>query len=189
MNCDEVRERLMDVLYGEEVGSREVFEFFKHADRCEACEREYLELVETRERLREWEVKEQPQIPWISRPRMTRVWPRMTRIYTNYFLKAAAGVLIVAGMVSVLQYVGLMGGRSLRVSEEQLVQTVSDLIVARQEEERRLIGLALVRMTEETDLRRRDDMREVYEYLVSLEKKYLENLEENNRYLRTLVTR
>ncbi len=52
-----------------------------------------------------------------------------------------------------------------------------------------MIGNALIRLKEDVDLQRREDMREVYNYLVSLEQKYTDNLEENNQYLKTLLTK
>ena len=58
MNCDFLRERMMDVLYGEERDSRVCFEFFRHLEGCSDCKSEYLELIETREILSDWRIEE-----------------------------------------------------------------------------------------------------------------------------------
>lgn len=184
MTCEQSHELAIDVLYGEEMDSRKCFQFFKHLDECGDCNREYLEIIETREMLREWKVEEKESLG----QRITRI----TRIGKNWWLmvqKVAAGFLIVVGAIAILQYMGYLGGRQITVSQPQLTQMVNDLIVTRQSQERQLIGAALVRLKEDLDLQRRDDMREVYNYLVSLERRYVENLEENNRYLKTLLSR
>ena len=189
MNCEESREVMITVLYEEEPNARRCFEFFRHLEGCEECNREYLELIQTREMLQKWDVSPaRVQTPSYREPyreraswKLRRWWPGLQRV--------AAGFLILVGAISILQYMGLLGGPHVTVSEEQLNVMLHDMIVAYQTQEREVIGRALVRLKEDVDLERRDDMLRVYEYLVTLEKRYTENLEENNRYLRTLLTR
>ncbi len=58
MNCDESRELILDVVYGEELQSRVCFDFFKHLDGCPDCSSEYREFMTTREMLQGWELEE-----------------------------------------------------------------------------------------------------------------------------------
>ena len=58
MNCDESRELILDVVYGEELQSRICFDFFKHLDTCPDCAGEYREFLTTREMLQGWELEE-----------------------------------------------------------------------------------------------------------------------------------
>ncbi len=114
MNCEQSQESMIDVLYGEEVTPRQGFEFFQHLSECPGCNREYMELVETREVLGEWKVghqnakeRETRQAVLASRPWLgqLRWWPLLQKI--------AAGFLIVVGVVSILQYMGYLGGKRL----------------------------------------------------------------------------
>ena len=59
MNCEQSQAGMIDVLYGEEVNPRLGFEFFQHLSQCSECNREYGEMVETREMLGEWKVEHQ----------------------------------------------------------------------------------------------------------------------------------
>ena len=113
MNCEQSQERMIDVLYGEEVNPRQGFEFFQHLSECPGCNREYMELVETREILGEWKVGHQNakegetrQAVLTSRPWLGQVrwWPLLQKI--------AAGFLIVVGVVSILQLYGISRGQA-----------------------------------------------------------------------------
>lgn len=188
MNCDESRDLMLDILYGEELNSRTCFQFFQHIDACAECSGEYGELLQTREMLQSWQVDDSKAVPelatnsfgrfrWI---RQIQWWPAITKV--------AAGFLIVVGLISILQTLGF-GERRVMVSQRQMAEMVQDMIQVNQAEDRRLIGNALIRLKEDVDLQRREDMREVYNYLVSLEQKYTDNLEENNQYLKTLLTK
>ena len=96
-----------------------------------------MELVETREILGEWKLGHQTakerqtrqavlaSRPWIGQ---VRWWPLLQKI--------AAGFLIVVGVVSILQYMGYLGGKRLVISERQLTETVQDMIVNQQTQER-----------------------------------------------------
>ncbi|MCH7803366.1 MAG: hypothetical protein IH937_04720 [Acidobacteria bacterium] len=190
MNCEQSQERMIDVLYGEEVNPRQGFEFFQHLSECPDCNREYMELVETREILGEWKVghqnvkeRETRQAVLASRPWLSQVrwWPLLQKI--------AAGFLIVVGVMSILQYMGYLGGKRLVISERQLTETVQDMIVAQQTQERQLMLRALLRVKEDVELQQRTHVDQLEQYLISLEQRYVDNLEENNHYLRTLLTR
>ena len=186
MNCRESQDVMIAVLYGEEPNPRRCFEFFGHLERCQTCNREYLELIQTREMLQKWNVSParerapsyRDRVSWRTR----RWWPILHRV--------AAGFLILVGAFSILQYMGLLGGPHVRVSEEQLSEMLGDMIVVYQTQERELIGKALIRLKEDVELEHRDEMLRVYEYLVRVEQRYMENLEENHQYyLKTLLTR
>ena len=190
MNCEQSQERMIDVLYGEEVNSRQGFEFFQHLSECPGCNGEYMELVETREILGEWKVGHQNaeegetrQAVLASRPWLGQIrwWPVLQKI--------AAGFLIVVGMVSILQYMGYLGGQRLVISEQQLTETVQDMIVAQQTQERQLMLRALLTVKEDVELQQRTHGDQLEEYLISLEQRYVDNMEENNQYLRTLLSR
>lgn len=190
MHCEQSQEKMIDVLYGEEVTPRQGFEFFQHLSQCPGCNQEYLELVETRETLGEWKVGHQKAQENETRQAVLafRPWPVQVRWWT-VLQKIAAGFLIVVGAVSILQYLGYLGGQRLVVSERQLTETVQDMIVAQQTEERQLMLRALLRVKEDVELQQRTNSDQLEQYLISLEQRYVENLEENNHYLRTLLSR
>ena len=56
MSCATMHERMMDVLYGEELNPDRCLEFFRHLESCPDCKAEYLELVETRSLLAQWDL-------------------------------------------------------------------------------------------------------------------------------------
>ncbi len=190
MNCEQSQAGMIDVLYGEEVNPRLGFEFFQHLSQCSECNREYVEMVETREMLGEWKVEHQRahepetrRAAFAFRRSLGRIvwWPVLQKI--------AAGFLIIVGVVSILQYMGYLGGQRLVISERQLTETVQDRIVAQQTEERQLMLRALLRVKEDMELQQRTNVEQLGQYLVTLEQRYVENLEENNHYLRTLLSR
>ena len=189
MNCKENRERMIDVLYGEEGDSRRCFEFFKHLKSCQECEQEYLELIRTREVLGEWEAEEAHAADHLTgnKGALSFVKPFWRLPMWSTVQKVAAGFLIAVGGLFLLQYMDYWGGQTVSVSEQQLSEMVQDMIVARQAEERQLIGALLVGLKEDIDLQREEDMQQVYNYLVGLEQQYLENQEENSRYLKTIL--
>ena len=73
MNCDESRELILDVVYGEEVDSRACFNFFRHLDECRDCSAEYKEFLSTREMLKDWELDEPAEVP-ASVPNSAKPW-------------------------------------------------------------------------------------------------------------------
>ncbi|MDA2923685.1 hypothetical protein MYX65_03340 [Acidobacteria bacterium AH-259-L09] len=190
INCEKSEERMMDILYGEEVNPRLCFEFFRHLEDCPGCTREYLELLETREMLAQWKVEHlgatnlkssQPTSAFGYFLNRIRWWPALQRI--------AAGFLIIVGVFSILQYMGYLGGQRLVVPEQQLTEMVHDMIVAQQVQERQLTLKALLAVKEDVELQQRVNFQELQGYLISLERRYVDNLEENNHYLRTLLSR
>lgn len=191
MNCVEVQEIMIDVLYGEDVGSRPSFEFFRHLSGCSECNGEYVELLQTRELLGEWNVGEGRSNDNIHRAalgsgvsrfvRSVRWWPAIQKI--------AAGFLIAFGLVSLVQSMGYLGGRKMLVSEQQMMELVHDVVVAEQTRERELMFRALLSVKEDVELRQKANVQQMEGYLISLEERYMDNLEENNRYLRTLLSR
>ncbi len=194
MNCDESRELILDVVYGEEVPSRTCFDFFKHLDGCPDCSSEYRELLTTREMLQSWELDEpsaaEPPVNNGAKPWMQSQRRRLGSVsWWSMLQKVAAGFLILMGIVSIFQHYGYLGGRKVLVSEKQLTEMVHDMIVVDQTEERRMIGKALVAFREDVEAQRSQDMQDVYNNLVSLEQRYADNLEENNRYLKVLLTK
>lgn len=189
MNCERSTELMIDVLYGEEVRPRLCFEFFEHLAGCARCRQEYIELVETREMLVEWEPEEisrevAPVFQNVARPRK----PRLSLNWWGLMQKVAAGVLIAVGAFSVLQAVGIVPTRSMvTVSEQQLTEVIHDVTLARQVEDWHEIGKALLSLKEEVEARNRLTLRTVYEDMQSLEQRYIQALEENNRNVKTLI--
>ena len=189
MNCELSQEKMIDVLYGEELSPRLCYQFFGHLERCESCNREYLEMLETRDGLSKWEVDPQqvdspaavPVAGWTGVLGNVGWWSVTQRI--------AAGFLIVFGMVAILQSMGFLGGRKLMVSQDQLTALVSDTIVEQQAGERELMLRALLEVKEDIQLDHRGADEQLQLYVLSLEQRYLENLEENNQYLETILSR
>ena len=75
------------------------------------------------------------------------------------------------------------------VSQQQLTETVQDMIGAQQAKERELMLRALLEVQEDIELRERDSFGQIQQYLVTLEQRYIENIEENNHYMRTILSR
>lgn len=186
MNCQQIRERMMDVLYGEEVEARRCFEFFEHLDGCPDCRKEYLELLQTRELLARWELPEGEleRGETFSPLRFLPGW-----ISWRGLARAAAGILMALGVLWILQAGGFWPDRRVLVSEQQLVEMVNDVVVARQAEDWRIIGAALLELKEEMERRRRVEMQVFYDDLQALEQRYVAALEENNRHVRALLSR
>jgi hypothetical protein len=188
MNCDESREKMMDALYGEDPEARWMFAFFKHLKTCEECSQEYLELLETRQMLGQWELlpeEDRADAPTKPRPRWrpgspVRWWPALQKV--------AAGFLILVGVLTILQQMGYLGGKRLMVSEQQLTEMVQDMILVNQTRERQLMGQLLVHMKEDLQLERTSELREVQEYLMTLEERYLETLERNEQYWKAALS-
>jgi len=180
---------MMDVLYGEEVGPRLCFEFFEHLAQCSKCNQEYAELVETREMLSEWEPEEMvsevvaipiPAIEYPDRKLSPKWWPLLQKV--------AAGVLIVFGAYSLVQSTGLLPEKgTVTVSESRLAEVIHDMTLARQVEDWREIGKALLAMQEGLEARNRMQVQAVYEDMQNLEQRYVHALEENNRQVKNLV--
>ncbi|MBI4446498.1 MAG: hypothetical protein HY645_11390 [Acidobacteria bacterium] len=182
MTCEESQELIIDILYGEEADSRRCFQFFRHLETCTECNHDYLQLLETRDALRKWTVQETEPVEGtrVSRRYRFSVWPLLQKV--------AASIMLLAGGMFLLQYLGV-AQKEYRLSRHELTEMVHDTVVAEQARERKLIGAALLQVKEESTLERREQMREIYNHLLALEQRYLESLEQNNRSLRTLLSR
>ena len=187
MNCQRCTELMMDILYGEDVSPRGCFEFFEHLGTCDRCRDEYLELLETREMLGEWaaeeivppEVETPSAVAWKPRRRV-QWWPLMQKV--------AAGVLILVGAFSIVQSFGVLPSRNMVASEARLAEFIHDVTLAQREDDWRMIGEALLSLKEEVDAQNRLGMENVYQDMRSQEKRFVEALEESNRYVKTLIT-
>jgi hypothetical protein len=189
MTCDQCGELMMDVLYGEDVQPRQAFEFFSHLKDCTRCEQDYVELVETRELLSEWSVEEAqgPLVDFNSSSPVTGYWKSVE--WGTLLQRVAAGFLILMGAVAVLQSSGLIARPEAGVSESQLTEMIHDVVLARQVEDWKVIGAALLELKEEMEAQDRLHMKSVYEDLYSLENRYIEVMEENNRHIQTMLSR
>lgn len=135
MNCSDIRERMMDVLYGEMLDSRACFEFFRHLQDCSECEQEYMQLIETRERLGEWEISESGQLPTpiAAAAPADQALPIRSRLGTlgagSWVLRAAAALLMAVGALALLQRVGihLPGETPVEVKRAALVEMAGDV--------------------------------------------------------------
>lgn len=189
MTCQDCQGIMMDVLYGEEVEPRTALRFFRHLDGCGSCHEEYLGLLETRELLSQWKLDEESAA---SAARASWVAPfgrRLQRTVIRGWMVAqriAAAFLIAVGGYSVLYQAGVVPEPGARASETQVVEAVREMIRGQLEEERALVGAALVQVREEVEFQRRDELRQVYDHLIEQER-YLKSLEENTRHIRTLL--
>ncbi|MFQ5739456.1 MAG: anti-sigma factor family protein [Acidobacteriota bacterium] len=190
MNCQDCRQRMIDVLYGEELEPRVSYQFFQHLESCGECDEEYLELLATREMLGQWELEDlKPSPDWGNVGMKDKWFQSWIRPWWPLAQRIAAAFLILIGAASILQGMGFLGGRKMMVSERQLMEMVNDMVVARQAEEQRIIGQALVNFSDDMTLRQSSDKREITNTLYLLEQRYLENLEQNNQYLKALLSR
>jgi hypothetical protein len=74
------------------------------------------------------------------------------------------------------------------VSEAQLTEVIHDVTLARQEDDWRVIGEALLSLKEELEVKNRLEIRAVYEDMQNLEQRYVHALEESNRQVKTLIS-
>jgi hypothetical protein len=179
---------MMDVLYGEEVAPRLCFEFFQHLSDCSQCRQEYRELLDTRELLAEWET-EDDYTGSVRVPQRAGFPPKILRQLQWWPLlqKVAATVLILVGAVSLLQTIGLGPQKAGVVSDKQLTEILHDVTVARQVEDWRVIGKALLSMKEDLEDQDRLHIQAVYEDIHVVEQRFVQALEESNRNVRTLM--
>ena len=190
MNCEHSRERMIDFLYGEELGPDQSFAFFQHLQECAECKQEYRELVETREVLAQWNGTDEvpAEEAWIVPANFpTRSGPRW---WWTMLPKVAAGILIALGVLSIAQNLGWWERRQLGVTEQELTVMLHDLTVLRQTEDQRMIGAMLLQVKDDLEQARRQDLALVYDtFLQDLERQSVVNREENYQYLRSLVVR
>ena len=194
MNCKTMHERMMDVLYGEDLDPDRCLEFFRHLDGCSACASEYRELVETRSLLGRWDPGRTVSEPragsggkvlgFLRRAGESPAWKVVYRV--------AASVLILLGMTVIARDLGWAERTeraALEVTREELETMINDVAVSRQAEERRIIGQFLIRVRDDIEEERRRDMNRIQEYLRVLERQQVETREENNRTMRALFLR
>lgn len=191
MKCEEWRDQALDVLYGEQVHPRECYRFFGHLEDCADCDREYRRLLEARELLSRWTFEDEPEaadldldtvigsgsIAWWNRP------------LGRWLRQAAAAVLLTLGLFALLQQARLWGVDRVEVSEQELMEMVNDLIVQHEMSERRLIGREWMDFADEINLRHQALSRDVAQRLYELEARYLEQLEQNDQYMKALYQR
>ena len=145
MKCSQIQQEMMGILYGELLDSHVCFEFFRHLKGCQDCNREYLELVETRGMLSEWKVEERLEsemgpfeatapaaasVPGPAQPAPESWWRSNLPEFRPLLQKAAAVVLMVAGALALLQQAGFsIGGEQVVQFTEPELQRYIDLVV------------------------------------------------------------
>lgn len=186
MSCKTMHERMMDVLYGEELDADRCLEFFRHLESCRDCKAEYLELVETRSLLGQWDLGQ--AVPGSAAGPGARILGFFGRIDRSpawkVVYKAAACILILLGVAVIARDLGWVERASLEVTRQELEVMINDVAVARQAEERQLIGQAMIRMRDEVEL----EMGQIHQYLQALELQQ-RDAQEDYRAVRALVLR
>ena len=186
MSCTTMHERMMDVLYGEELNPERCLEFFRHLESCPECKAEYLELVETRSLLGQWDLGQ--AVPEARADTGGKVRVLLRRIDRSpawrVVYRAAACILMLLGMTVIARDLGWAERAALEVSRQELETMINDVAVARQEEERRLFGQALIQVRD--DLER--DMGQIHQYLQVLDLQQ-RDAQEDYRTVRALITR
>ncbi len=192
MSCERCRGLMMDALYSEEMAPEVCYGFFQHLNDCTECRSEYLELLETRQALSEWEIEEFPAEAAVPAAPLGARWPRFrTRGWSRGWAVArdvAAALLILIGAASVLQGVGLWEADRMTVSKRGLVEMMNDIYVANSAVDRRLFGQALVNFSDDINDQRQRDQNELADRIYFLEQQLLEVREENGRYLKALLS-
>lgn len=179
MTCDLSKERMIEVLYDEGISPGHTAELFSHLDNCPACRSDFLDLTQTRRWLGLWEIEAEDLPPASPVPVPgTRWWPTVLRL--------AASVLIVVGAVSILRGTRLWGD-SLSVSERQLMELVTDIVVSRQTEQEQLFSRALRSVTDEVSLQQAAYSEDLALRLQALERSIRKASRERDRILRILT--
>jgi hypothetical protein len=191
MTCEQSGELLLDVLYGEEVPPRTSFQFFEHLAGCDACKKEYLELIETRELLAQWPAERDDSgvtaDQWQG-SKGRRHQSAAAGLWWTWIQRVAAGMVILLGTMAITQSFGLWGPSRTTVSEDQLTEMVHDLVVAKQVEDWKLIGTALLTLREDLDNQDRLVREAVYEDLQALEQRFIEVIEDASQHERRLLS-
>lgn len=179
MTCDLSKERMIEVLYDEGISPVHTAELFSHLDNCSACRSDFLDLTQARRWLGSWEI-ETGALPSASPVPVSgaRWWPVVLRL--------AASVLIVVGAVSIFRETRLWGD-SLSVSERQLMELVTDIVVSRQTEQEQLFGRALRSVTDEVSLQQAAYSKDLALRLQALEGSIRKASRERDRILRMLT--
>ncbi|GAB4232816.1 MAG: hypothetical protein Kow00109_05420 [Acidobacteriota bacterium] len=190
MKCEEVRERLLDVLYFEEEDPWVVYRFHRHLAECPLCDEEYRELLAVRRDVAAWATFEASReeagtrgaepagSPW--------AWRRWGQALIGQVLPAAAAVLVGLLLFTAGQRLGWFG--SLSPEAAALEAGLHRVVVAAQQEQLNTIGQALLDLKEEMILRDRAVLEEVYGDLLQMEQRYRTALEDTPERLRRLTS-
>jgi hypothetical protein len=139
--------------------------------------------------LADWSVEEAPEglVPLDELTTQSGSWQSIQ--WWQLLQRAAAGLLILVGALAVIQSVGLLPRADSNLSEAELTEMIHDVVLARQVEDWKVIGAALLELKEEMEAQDRIQMKAVYEDLYSLERRYIEVMDENNRQISVLLSR
>ena len=180
MTCELSKERMIDVLYDEGATPVHSAEFFRHLDGCPNCRSDFLGLIQARQWLGTWDIEEEETaVPISVRPASGFNWWSTVQ-------RLAAAVLIVVGAVTILGGTGWWGDR-LSVSERQLMELVTDIVVSKQTEHELLIGHALRSVADSASLQQAAYQLDLGLRLRDLEEGILRASEERDRLLQMLA--
>jgi hypothetical protein len=179
MTCQLSKERMIDVLYDEGESPIQSAEFFRHLDGCPSCRSDFLGLMQARQWLGAWDIEEEEAAAPTNLRRASGFnwWSGVQKL--------AASVLIVVGAVSILRGTGLWGDR-LSVSERQLMEMVTDIVVSRQADHELQIGHALQSVVDSAGLEA-FYQQNLGQRLQVLEESILQAGEERDRILQRLA--
>ena len=180
MTCELSKERMIDVLYDEGASPLHSAEFFRHLEGCPSCRNDFLGLIQARQWLGTWDIEEEETAVPIS-----------VRLASGFnwwsaLQKLAASVLIVVVAVSILRGTGLWSDR-LSVSERQLMELVTDIVVSKQTEHELLIGQVLRSVADSASLQQTVYQQDQGLRLRVLEEGILQASEERDRLLQMLA--
>lgn len=191
MSCKLTEERMMDILYGDELSPELCLEFFQHLESCSRCMTEYLELVETRSILGHWDLGETISDETMGRGRNLISFSNRFAASHSWRVvqKVAAVVVVLMGITVLVQHLGWVEKRTLDVTREELAVMINDIAVSRQAQERRLVGKVMVQLRDDLEKTHRRDLGQIEEDLRFLKMHQVEVLEENSRFMRALMIR
>ncbi len=180
MTCELSKERMIDVLYDEGASPVHSAEFFRHLEGCRSCRNDFLGLIQARQWLGTWDIEEEEAAapPSLRSASGFNWWSGVQKL--------AASVLIVVGAVSILRGTGLWGDR-ISVSERQLMELVTDIVVSNQTEHELLIGHALRSVADSVSLEQAVYQQDLGLRLRDLEEGILQASEERDRLLQMLA--
>lgn len=206
MNCDELKEQLVDLLY-HELPPEQRRSLEEHMGECSSCRMELLELEETRRLLAPWEVEP-------LREKLVFVEPpaRRFRLLPSYLGPARIAYALAASLVLALALLALANaefaweeGRfsfrtsafgslpsrpaessnlmAQRAAAEELVRIFDRMIADSEFRQYQLFASMLEEAMRQVELRRRDDLQRIAEGLDLSYRSLLGMLEQNNRLL------
>ena len=99
MQCDEIRECFMELLYEEGGAPPANADTLDHLQTCSACRREFEELKQTRERLQAW--KDEPLLRSVKIPGRQAYWSRRSGgFYFRYAAIAAMALICILALAN-----------------------------------------------------------------------------------------